>query len=302
MADSKSTKNLPLKDTFSIVTGGSQGIGKSISKEIAKLGGNVCIIARRQEILEKAVDEIKKVVASNEQIVEMISCDVTDYDKLKSSIDKFIEKYGIPYYLINCVGQAYPKYIQDLTVEDFKKGVNINYFGVLIPILVMLPYFIENSEKQLKELGIKKWKKNHYGHIINLSSEAGFLGLMGYSTYCPPKFALVGLSECLRHELKPYHINVSVVYPVDTKTPGYDFENQTKPEELKMITAIAGLMDPDKVAEIVMKKVLKKKFNIFLGSAGFHYWIKRHLPGLAFSILDDELKKARKKIGKYTEY
>ncbi|MHA1831110.1 MAG: SDR family oxidoreductase [Candidatus Helarchaeota archaeon] len=271
---------------IAMVVGGSQGIGKSIAKKVVQLGGCVCIIARRVEILKKAVKDIEEFKSNNEQFVEMISCDATDIEKLRPLINNFIEKKGIPYYLFNCVGQAFPDYIENLKLDDFRKTMDVNYYGVVAPILTLLPYYM----------------KEKTGHIINLSSEAGFLGLMGYSTYCPSKFAIVGLSECLRHELKPYHIKISVVYPVDTETPGFEQENKTKPEELKIISARAGLMKPDEVANIIIKKMTKNKFNIFIGASGFHNWAKRHIPWFAFSELDKELKNARKKLGKDTNY
>ncbi|MHA1268877.1 MAG: SDR family oxidoreductase [Candidatus Helarchaeota archaeon] len=302
MANKKMIDKQPLKNRMAIITGGSQGIGKALAKEIIQLGGSVCIIARRVDILKEAVAEIEKLKNNEDQIIEMISCDVTQIDKLSPLIDEFIKKYGIPYYLINCVGQAYPNYIEKMTFDDFKNGMDINYYGVVCPILVLLPYFISKSNQVKKEVGVQEWRKNYYGHIINLSSEAGFIGLMGYSTYCPTKFALVGLSECLRHELKPYHIRVSVAYPVDTKTPGFEFENKTKPEELKIISQRAGLMEPEEAAEIIMNKTIKNKFNITIGSSGFHFWAKRHIPGFVFSELDGDLKKARKKLGKDVNY
>ena len=302
MPNENMIKKQPFKDTFTIITGGSQGIGKAIAKEITQLGGNVCIIARRLNILKEAVKEIEEVKTNKNQIVEMISCDVIDIDKLKPQIGGFIEKYGIPYYLINCVGQAHPNYIEKLTHKDFKKEMDLNYFGILNPILVILPYMMKKSEGEREKLGLKEWKKHYFGHIINISSEAGFLGIMGYSPYCSSKFAIVGLSECLRNELKPYRMRISVVYPVDTKTPGLEIDEATKPEELKMMTSRAGLMEPDEVAQKVTKNILKRKFNIFIGAAGFHNWAKRHLPWLAFSELDGDLRKARKKIDKYTDY
>lgn len=292
----------PLEGKLALIVGGSKGIGKAIAKEMVRLSGNVCIMARTVGVLEDAVEEISKEKINDNQIVEMISCDATKMDELKQAIDDFIQKHDVPYYLVNCVGQAYPNYIENMKIEDFKKSMDLNYLGTVAPILSVLPHLIEKSKTEQEKKGINEWKKNYYGHIINLSSEAGFLGLMGYSTYCPTKFAIVGLSESLRHELKPYHIRVSVIFPVDTQTPGFEFENKMKPEELKTISARAGLMEPDDVAEKILKKVLKNKFKIFLGPAGFHNWAKRHMPWLAYSELDGDFKKARKKAGKNTIY
>src|SRR6185503_5941588 len=80
------------------------------------------------------------------------------------------------------------------------------------------------------------------GYIVNTASLAGLIGVSGYSDYCASKFALVGYSEALRAELKLVGIEVSVLCPPDTDTPGFATENRTKPEETKAISASARLM------------------------------------------------------------
>ena len=84
------------------------------------------------------------------------------------------------------VGYAYPQYIQNLQIQDFKKNMEVNYYGQLNPILCILPYFMQRKR----------------GYIANVSSMMGYFGIMGYATYAPTKFAIAGLTEALRHELK----------------------------------------------------------------------------------------------------
>ena len=80
------------------------------------------------------------------------------------------------------------------------------------------------------------------GHIVNVSSMMGYFGIMGYAAYAPTKFAIVGLTEALRHELKPYNIGMSVLYPPDTDTPGFEKENRTKPGECAMMSSKVKLL------------------------------------------------------------
>ncbi|MHA1649306.1 MAG: SDR family oxidoreductase, partial [Candidatus Helarchaeota archaeon] len=96
----------------------------------------------------------------------------------------------------------------------------------------------------------------------------------------------------------PHNIHVSVVYPPDTDTPGLKMEEETKFEELKLMTAKAKLKQPEDVAKSIIKGVRKKKFDIHVGSSGWINWTKRHLPWLYFWIVDRDLKKIRKQLGK----
>ena len=154
--------------------------------------------------------------------------------------------------------------------------------GQLIPTLIVLPYLM-------------KAKK---GQIAFVSSTVGFMGVMGYVSYAPSKFAIVGLAESLRNELSPYNIKISVLYPPDTDTPGFAIENQTKPPECAMISEGAKLLQPEEVAQFFVKGILKKKFAILKGDVKLYWWIKRVFPRLVYSFLDSDLKKARKKLGK----
>lgn len=281
--DEKLIKKQPFREKWVLICGGSMGIGKAVAKEIVKLGGNVCIVARTLETLNEAAKEIVSLKVEDKQNVEVITCDTTDMNKLKPLFIEFLKSFGTPDYLLNFVGASYPDYIEKLTVDDFKKHMNINFFGQLNPILILLPYFMENMK----------------GYIVNTSSIAGYVGQIGYGAYNPTKFAIVGLSESLRHELKPYNINVSVLFPPDTDTPGLQEELKTRPEELNIISeSWGGLLSPEDVAEKYIKCLLKEEFYILPGSSKFIWRAMRFLPKLVHRISDKDLKKARKKLGK----
>ena len=136
------------------------------------------------------------------------------------------------------------------------------------------------------------------GHIINFSSALGYFGMMGYAAYCPAKFAIVGLTESLRHELKPYKINFSIIFPADTDTPGYAKESETKPAECAIISEVGKLTSPEVAAGSYIESILKKDFYILIGMAKTGWKIKRHFPKLFNSYYDRSYKKALKKIGK----
>ncbi|MCB1728172.1 MAG: SDR family NAD(P)-dependent oxidoreductase, partial [Gammaproteobacteria bacterium] len=125
------------------------------------------------------------------------------------------------------------------------------------------------------------------------SSVAGFLGLIGYGTYAPAKFAVVGFSEVLRHEMKPHGVRVSVVCPPDVDTPGFAQENRTKPAECTAISGRARVMRPEDVARAVLDGVRKNRFYILPGRAGLLFRLKGMVPGLVRAVLDRELRRVR---------
>ncbi len=282
MVKDKLIKKKPFKGKLAFLIGGSTGMGRETAKIFVQLGGSALIVARRQSILEEAAKEARNLISEESQFVEIISCDATDMEKLKTLLEDFIKKYRIPDYLFNVVGFAIPKYFEDYTLEDFKKNMNNNYYGQLIPTLIILPYFMKEKK----------------GQLIYFSSMLGFMGMMGYGSYAPSKFAIVGLAEVLRNELKPYNIKCSIVYPPDTNTPGLTTENEGKPQECVIMSETAGLLEPEEVAEYVIEKVLKNKFHISPGMAKSIRYIHRLFPKLVRWFLDRDYKNARKKLGK----
>ncbi|MFX0012696.1 MAG: SDR family oxidoreductase [Candidatus Hermodarchaeota archaeon] len=282
MSKDKLIKKQPFRGKWAIISGGSKGIGKAIAKLFIQLGGNVCIVARTLETLNETAEEIKSLKVDNNQSVEVISCDMANAEQVNKLFNEQIKKFGVPDYLFNVVGISYPNYTDKLTLEDYKLHMDTNFYGQLNAILTVLPYYMEQKK----------------GHFVNMSSIAGYIGLMGYAAYTPTKFAIVGLSEVLRNEYKAYNIKVSIVYPPDTDTFGLHEEAKTRPEELNIIAERAGLMQPEDVAEIILKGVLKEKLYIHAGKSKIYWRLMRLFPKLIHSFTDSDVKKARKKMGK----
>ena len=269
----------PFKGKFAIIPGGSKGMGKATAKLFVQLGGSICIIARGMDELTETQEECYKLRSEESQFVEIISCDTTDMDKLKPLITDTINKYRVPDYLFNFVGYAYAQYIEKLTLEDFKRNMDINYYGQLVPTLIVLPYLLEGKQ----------------GYITFTSSIMGFMAIMGYTTYCPTKYALFGLAEILRHELLPYNIKVSVLFPVDTDTPGFAEENKIKPEECKIISDSGTVMTAEEVAEVFIDGIFNERFAILPGEAAIQIKDMRENPNDMRGVLDRLYKRARRK-------
>ena len=124
-------------------------------------------------------------------------------------------------------------------------------------------------------------KARGQGWIANISSVAGFKGVFGYTAYCGSKFAVTGFSEALKSELARHGIGVSLVCPPDTRTPGLDREEETKPEETKRLAASATVLEPDDVAKAIWAGLERSRFWIVPGrEAGLFRHANRFVPSL----------------------
>ena len=275
-------KTTQLAGRMAIICGGSQGIGLSSAAEFVFRGGSVGVVARGNGSLEKAAVRLQALVSDGSQFVDVIQADAVNRDDIGPKLDAFIARRGVPDYLINAVGYAGPDYVSNLGLDDFRQQMDVNYYGQLIPTLVVLPHLLEAGR----------------GHIAFVSSMMGYFGIIGYAAYAPSKFALVGLAEVLRHELRPAGISVSVLYPPDTDTPGYVVENTTKPPETHQLSGNVKVSQPDDVARQFLNGIMRGKFHIFPSGAGTVWRLQRYVPQLVRAFLDRDLSKARRRIGK----
>ncbi|KAI3374933.1 hypothetical protein L3Q82_021457 [Scortum barcoo] len=236
------------------VTGGSSGIGKSIAIECYRQGAFITLVARDETKLLQAKKEVEKFAINDKQVVLCISVDVSsDYSQVESVIKQAQEKLGPVDMLVNCAGTSISGKFEEVEVDRFKKLMEVNYLGSVYPTRAV----------------ITTMKERRMGRIMFVSSQAGQIGLFGYTAYSPSKFALRGLAESLQMEIKPYNIYVTVAYPPDTDTPGLAEENKTKPLETKLISETSGVCQPDQVAKIIVRDAVQGNFNSSVGPDGY---------------------------------
>jgi short-subunit dehydrogenase len=239
----------------------------------------VWLIARRKDVLESAY---KALPTSTGQRHGMISADVSDPNQVQSATANVIRDAGVPDLLINCAGAAHPGYVQEIPVEVFHQMMDLDYFGTINMVKALLPGMLERGS----------------GHIVNISSAAGFLAPFGYAAYSPAKYAVRGFSDVLRLELKPLGIRVSLVFPPDMDTPGMVNENKTKPFETREAFS-TSLVPADPVAKAIVNGIRRNKYIILPGMETKVLYSLVSLAGNAtYPIVDIMLADARRKKNK----
>lgn len=234
------------KNKYVIITGGSEGIGRAIALDLVRCGADVTILSRSIQKLEQTHKEMEILRVSKEQKLNYAACDVTQFETVKKTFDDLIFDHRVPDFLMNVAGYAQPGYLHEQEIHHFDDMMNLNYFGIVHTCKAIAPYFMQEKK----------------GALLNTSSMAGFLGIFGYTGYCASKFAVIGFSEALKRELKPYNIRVSVLCPPNTKTPGLEKENKVKPKEILETEEKAKVVSAEEVARATLKGLKNKKFMI----------------------------------------
>jgi len=233
-----------LRGRHVIITGGSEGIGLAAAKVALSRGAKVSLIARRADVLEQAATTLG-------DSTSWAAADVSDAEGLQSAVDTLCDNNGPCDVLLTSAGYARPGYFHELPIDDFRQEMEVNYLGTVFAVRAVIESMIER----------------HAGHVVVVSSVAGLLGVYGYTSYSPTKFAVRGFAEALRAEVHPFGIKTSIVYPPDTETPGLDRENFTKPAETVMISGTISPRPADVVAEAIISGIERNKLTITADAA-----------------------------------
>jgi NAD(P)-dependent dehydrogenase (short-subunit alcohol dehydrogenase family) len=230
-----------------LVTGSSSGIGYETSLALARDGYQTFASMRNTTKGEK----LRKVAEKENLPVRIIELDVDKEESIVKAVKKVIEEYGRIDILVNNAGYGQFGCTEDVTVDEFRKQFETNFFSVVRIIQEVAPIM----------------RKQGSGTIVNISSVAGRMGLPGSPAYISSKFALEGLGECLRYELGMFGIKTTLIEPGVIKTNFFDsmkIPESKKDVKYKQITEnmLAGLKmmvemgtAPSQVAEVVLKAI-----------------------------------------------
>jgi NAD(P)-dependent dehydrogenase (short-subunit alcohol dehydrogenase family) len=248
------------------ITGAASGIGRSTALAIAGLGGRLFLTDRNA----KGLEETSALVLKNGgEVCRSKVMDVTDYDAVKSFAAEVHSNFGPLDALMNIAGIALFALPEDMTHAHYKKVIDINLWGPIHTIECFLPEMIRAKR----------------GHVVNVASIAGLIGLPWHSAYSTSKAGLVRFSEVLRVDLKQHNIGVTVVCPGAVETPlkqtvevlGVDVNDEKFKETKDRFSEHA--VTPEKVAGQIINAVKKNKFMVITSlDVRFFYYCKHHHP------------------------
>lgn len=236
---------------------------------------HICLVARHADSLEKALAAVRVQAADPEQCFLSLPADVSQPDEAQAAIDQVTREIGLPDLVINSAGVAQPGYFQDTSLDLFHWMMDVNYFGIVNVCKAVVPGMLDRGS----------------GHIANISSASGFLGVYGYSAYTASKYAVAGFSEVLRAEMKPHGVHVSVVYPSDVDTPQLAYETRFQPPETRALRPLRSVMQPEAVAREVVRGIERKRYIILPGWDSKLMYVLTRLLGTAVPPLMDLILK-----------
>ena len=180
------------------ITGASSGIGEASAAGFAKRGDAVVLVARRPGELQRVEKKLSGLGAD----LMAIQCDVSRKEDVSRMSDLVIKRFGRLDILVNNAGFAVYGRVRDQTICEIESQMATNYLGMVYCTKSFLPHLLGRGS----------------GHIVNVASVAGSVGLPGIAPYCASKFAMLGFSEGLKHELQGTGVGVTVVSPIMVRT------------------------------------------------------------------------------------
>jgi 3-oxoacyl-[acyl-carrier protein] reductase len=226
-----------------LVTGASRGIGLAISGRLARMGAQVALCARDENKLGAIVRELER---EGHKAVA-ISADISQTSGVSSVIQRTEEALGPIEILVNNAGIGYSAPVQEASEQKWDAVMDTNLKAVFLLSKAVAPGMIRLQR----------------GHIVNIASLAGKSAFAGGSAYCASKWGLLGLTQCMAEDLRPYGIRVSAICPgsVDTEfSPhaGKDPKKMLQPEDVAHAVEAIVTQEPQSfISEILLRPTQK---------------------------------------------
>lgn len=172
------------------ITGASKGMGLEVAKMVLANGGKVAATSRNLQ------EQINNLGMATENLLPL-QVDITNEEEVETALAKTIEKFGRIDVVLNNAGYYLAGSLEEISDAEFRKTIGVNLFGTANVIRRAMPYL----------------RAQQSGHVINIASNMGYIGFANTGSYNASKFAVIGLSEALAQETKPFGVKVTVIAP-----------------------------------------------------------------------------------------
>jgi short-subunit dehydrogenase len=224
-----------------IVTGASSGIGRATSQELSRRGCHLALVDVDAEGLDETRGSLQGRGRATTHVV-----DVAKLEDMQRLVRETIDAHERVEILINNAGVGVAGTFQEQSLEDFEWLFGINFWGVVYGCKLFLPHLLAADE----------------GHIVNISSIFGVVGMPLNSSYCASKFAVRGLSESLRVELADSNVGVTSVHPGGIATniaakSRYPKDTDLAGARSRVVELFRKMMPPEQAAKQIVTAIRK---------------------------------------------
>lgn len=256
-------KGSVLKGKKVLITGGASGIGLALAEEFARRGCIPILV----DINERALAEAERRLLSKAPGLRAVRADVGNREEMRELARRLEETGLVPDILVNSAGVTLVAHVSCTTHEDWRRILGVNLWGTVNVIDAFLPYLLERGS----------------GHIVNIGSIDGLIPIPGQSAYCASKFAVTGLSEVLRYDLKPCGIGITLVCPGYVDTPmARSHPVRDLPLRFRGWERVERFLSlfsspPERIARETVKAVERGRFLVIPGLPSRAFYLVRRL-------------------------
>jgi short-subunit dehydrogenase len=241
-----------------VITGASSGIGRQAAVDFARQGAErVILVSRSEQKLSQVAGEITSASPGCDAVP--YACDVSDKAQVLRMGADILDRFGHVDVLVNNAGFGVLKSVRNLSIEEIESITATNYHGMVYCTKAFLDSMLARKS----------------GHIVNVASLAASFGIAGLAPYCASKFAMLGFSESLYHELHGTGVRVTVVSPIAVKTNFFDHESFGG----RVANYTGSALDPKTVSRAILAAAnsLRLEISVPFFARGA-VWFKHTLP------------------------
>jgi NAD(P)-dependent dehydrogenase (short-subunit alcohol dehydrogenase family) len=267
-----------LSTGVAVVTGAGSGIGRALAQQLAAAGSALALADVDETGLLETAQSLKK----NSAVVTTHVVNVADEDGMRSFAEGVGKKHGRVTLLVNNAGVALHGNFDEVSLDDFRLLMNINFWGTLYGVKFFLPLM----------------KREKRAQIVNISSVFGIIAPAGQCAYAASKFAVRGFTEALRHELQGSNVTVSCVHPGGIRTQiarrahiGAGVTGTGHQEKAARFERLLRT-SPEVAAARILRGVERREPRILIGADAYQVDIlQRLLPATYWKTLSRRLEK-----------